>query len=225
MKSLLKLSCLKIFSVCMFVEFTCASIVHANEDMEEGEKSKKLVEEAKKKEGEMREETEKNIKQMRELALKHLEKFYQQFLDQKKQPEADSIAIEINRLRRHLDLPPLEGSKKAPSDDAKDKVAGNDKQNNYFKFRVDYVFDEPGVIKGKFVFLPNQKVTIFYSYKNNAEQTTTSDWKDNGDHIQIDTDTTMGQIIISTNPSSNHNALTIRWGGELSNKITEAKTQ
>ena len=198
------------------------SIGSANEDMEQGQKSKEMVEEMKRKEGELREETNKKIHQTRELGLNHLEKLMEQYLSQNKNTEAESIAKEINVLRDKLGMPPLEKLEKPVAKD--DVKSGNDKENQHFIYNTNYRFNEDGFIKGTFTFMQNQKVRINYNHKG-KEVSEFPDWKDMGDHVQINANNLMGQILISTSPSSNKKSLIVRWGGELANKLSDAKAQ
>ncbi len=212
---------LKFSRLAIIVWLVAMPFGFANEDLEVGRKSKELVDEMKRKEGELREETQKKIKEMRELALQHLEKARNQFLAQKKLGEADIIAKEINQLRSKLGMPPLANPEIVKKDDVK---VSNDQKSNHFKFNTSYKFNDEGLIQGKMIFMPNQKVKINYSYKG-KETSEDSDWKDMGDHVLIQSNSILGETIISTSPSSNQKSLLIRWGGELTNKLTDAQAE
>lgn len=214
---------LKFYCMFIIVGLVGTSIGIADDDLDEGKKSKELVAEMKKKEGELREETRKKITQVRELALTHLEKAHEQYLSQKKQAEADIIAKEINQLRAKLGMPPV-GNKLASMPNQKVNVQSNNKGNQHVLFNTNYLFNRKELIYGKLNFMPNQKVNISYNYKG-KNKTELADWKDMGDHVQVNAGDLVGQILISTNPSSNKKNLLIRWGGELTNKLTEANAE
>lgn len=222
MYSYLGNSRLRFSSIVLLVGLIGISLGYSNEDMEEGMKSKAQVEEMEQKVVELREETNKKITQMRELALKHLETAREKYLSQKKQSEADVIAKEINQLRSKLGMPPL-AEQEASTE--KDQVkAENDKEIMHFKYNTSYLFNEEGLISGEFIFMPNQKVKIQYKYKGKDENVTV-DWKDMGDHVQVEANSLMGQILISSKPDSNQKSLFVRWGGEMTNKISDANAK
>jgi hypothetical protein len=222
MYSYLGNSRLRFSSIFLLVGLIGISLGYANEDLEEGMKSKAQVDEMKQKEVELREETNKKITQMRELALKHLETAREKYLSQKKQSEADVIAKEINQLRSKMGMPPLAEQEVSVE---KDQVqAVNDKEIMHFKYNTSYLFNEEGLISGEFIFMPNQKVKIQYKYKGKDENVTV-DWKDMGDHVQVEANSLMGQILISTKPDSNQKSLFVRWGGEMTNKISDANAK
>lgn len=222
MYSYLGNSRLRFSSIFLLVGLIGISLGYANEDLEEGMKSKAQVDEMKQKEVELREETNKKITQMRELALKHLETAREKYLSQKKQSEADIIAKEINQLRSKMGMPPLAEQEVSVE---KDQVqAVNDKEIMHFKYNTSYLFNEEGLISGEFIFMPNQKVKIQYKYKGKDENVTV-DWKDMGDHVQVEANSLMGQILISSKPDSNQKSLFVRWGGEMTNKISDANAK
>ena len=196
-----------------------SSIGLADDDMEEGRKSKELVEKMKKQESELREETKKKIEGVRKLALERLEKLRERYLSQSKQAEADSIGKEINLLRKKMGMPASERPVASET-----KRASNDNENKYFKYRTNYIFDEKGIISGKFIFMPNKKVRAIYNYKGKGVSEFL-DWQDMGDHVQISAGSSLGTIIISESPSSNLKSLLIRWGGELTNKLTDGHSE
>ncbi|MFT5904646.1 MAG: hypothetical protein ACI9E1_000231 [Cryomorphaceae bacterium] len=196
-----------------------SSIGLADDDMEKGRKSKELVEKMKKQESELREETRKKIEGVRKLALERLEKLRKRYLSQSKQAEADSIGKEINLLRNKMGMP-ASGRTVA----RETKRSKNDNENQYFKYRTSYVFDEKGIINGKFIFMPNKKVRAIYNYRGN-DVSEFWDWQDMGDHVQISAGLSLGTIIISEIPSSNLKSLLIRWGGELTNKLTDGHSE
>jgi hypothetical protein len=99
-----------------------------------------------------------------------------------------------------------------------------EKQNRYFEYQTNYLFNEKGVISGKFSFLSNQKVKITYNYKG-KDVSQYWEWKDMGDHVKINAGSLLGTIIISEYPSSDLKSLLIRWGGELKNKLTDGHAE
>lgn len=211
-----------------------SSIGLAEDDLEVGKKSKELVDEMKQKESEMRAQTEKKIAWKRERALEDLEKMRRFYKSLDKETEEESIEIEIKLLRKKMTTP-AEGRQVAPEirpdggdrerrPDRENKPDRSDSKNKFFKYRTSYIFDEKGIISGKFIFMPTQKVRIIYNYKG-KDASAFLDWKDMGDHVQVNGDSTLGTIIISESPSSNLKSLLIRWGGELTNKLTDGHSE
>ncbi len=203
----------------LLVGIASSSIGLADDDFEKGRKSKELVEKMKRQESELRVETKKKIEGVRKLALERLEKLRQRSLSQSKAAEADSIGKEINLLRNKMGLATLDMPVKH-----EDRKASNDNENKYFKYGTSYVFDEKAIINGKFIFMPNKKVRAIYNYKG-KDLSEFLDWQDMGDHVQISAGSSLGTIIISESPSSNLKSLLIRWGGELTNKLTDGHSE
>lgn len=189
---------------------------HAQRDMAEGMKSKALVDEMKEEVIELREKTKKDLNEKRERAIEELEKLQEAYQSANKKDVASLIAKEINQLKRKMGKP--------VKNNAIAREAREASNNQYFKYHTDYFFDEKGIIKGKLIFMPNQKVRVIYSYKG-KEENKFWDWKDMGDHIQINGEAPLGTIIISEQPSSNLKSLLIRWGGELTHKLTDAYSE
>lgn len=191
----------------------------AEDDLEVGRKSKELVDKMEQQEAELRDESEKKIAGVRKLALERLEKIRELYLSKNKQAESNSIEKEINLLRKKMGIP-------APNRPVarETKRANNDNENQYFKYRTNYIFDEKGIINGKFIFMPNKKVRMIYNYKGKSESEFL-DWEDMGDHVQVLAGSPLGKIIISESPSSNYKSLLIRWGGELKNKLTDGHSE
>jgi hypothetical protein len=173
----------------------------------------------KQQEAELREESEKKIAGVRKLALERLEKLRKLYISKNKQSESNSIGKEIDLLRNKMGMPASDRPVARET-----KRANNDNENQYFKYRTSYIFDEKGIINGKLIFMPNKKVRAIYKYKG-KDVSEFLDWKDMGDHVQISAGSSLGMIIISESPRSNHKSLLIRWGGELKNKLTDGHSE
>ncbi len=198
-----------------------SSLVLAQGDLETGMKSKELVDEMKKQEIELRAETQKKIARKRERAIEDLEKLRRLYKSLSKKSEENSIEEEIKILKKKMTTPE---DGKSDTRDRDNKPEREDSENQYFEYRTSYLFDEKGIISGKFIFMPNQKVRIIYKYKG-KETSEFWDWKDMGDHVQISAGLPLGKIIISESPKSNLKSLLIRWGGELTNKLTDGHSE
>jgi hypothetical protein len=196
-----------------------SSLGLAEDDLEVGRKSKELVDKMKQQEAELREESEKKIAGVRKLALERLEKLRKLYISKNKQSESNSIGKEIDLLRNKMGMPASDRPVARET-----KRANNDNENQYFKYRTSYIFDEKGIINGKLIFMPNKKVRAIYKYKG-KNVSDFLDWKDMGDHVQISAGSSLGVVIISERPRSNHKSLLIRWGGELKNKLTDGHSE
>ncbi|MGJ8657675.1 MAG: hypothetical protein ACSHX6_14605 [Akkermansiaceae bacterium] len=202
------------------VVFVGSSLVHAQGDMEAVRKSMELLEKMKVFESELRAETEEKIAIKRERAAEDLENVIERVLTSGEVAEAALIMNEISRLREkkgEANVVKPKVDKDKPSGDSGKGLLGN----KYFLFKTDYLFKEDGVIAGKLIFRPQNKVRAVYKYKG-KEVVNTWEWKEIIDHIEVETEGALGTIIISERPSSNLKSLLIRWGGELTNVLTDA---
>jgi hypothetical protein len=211
-----------IIPILLVVGIASSLLGLADDDLEVGKKSKELVDEMKEKERKLREESEKKIGKERESALKELEKLLKLYQSRNKKAEADSIEKEIDLLKKKMGLPG--GIRRSDRVRRPDREAQEEKQNRYFEYQTNYLFNEKGVISGKFSFLSNQKVKITYNYKG-KDISQYWKWKDMGDHVKINAGSLLGTIIISEYPSSDLKSLLIRWGGELTNKLTDGHAE
>ena len=211
-----------IIPIFLVLGIASSSLGLADDDLEVGKKSKELVDKMKEKERQLREESEKKIGRERENALELLEKLFKLYQSQNKKAEADSIEKEIDLLKKKMGLPG--GIRRSDRVHRPDREAKEEKQNRYFEYQTNYLFNEKGVISGKFSFLSNQKVKITYNYKG-KDVSQYWEWKDMGDHVKINAGSLLGTIIISEYPSSDLKSLLIRWGGELKNKLTDGHAE
>ena len=200
----------KFFPLVILLSGMSNTVYAQGKDMAEGAKAKAMVDEARKEEREMRAKSKEELNEKRQRAIQDLEKVLKKYQSPSDKEMADLITKEINLLKEKLGIPVGE------ENDIRE--ASN---NLFFNYRTEYFFDEKGIIKGKFIFMPNEKVRVIYSYKDKQESKFW-DWKDMGDHIQVKADESLGTIIISEQPNSNLKSLLIRWGGELIHKLTDA---
>lgn len=197
----------------------------ADKDMETGMKSKQLVEEMKRQVKEMRTDAEKKIAFKRERALEDLVKLRTQYHSAKKKTEAELITGVIKKLQEEMERPAdFKRVDIEDEPDDPDELEKDEKHNQYFEYRKSYAFEEKGFIRGKLIFMPDQKVRVIFNYEG-KDASEVWDWKDMGDHVQISAGSTLGTIIISERPKSNLKSLLIRWGGQLTNKITSANAE
>lgn len=198
-----------------------STLLHAQGDFETVKRSMELLEKMEEFESELRAETDKKIANKRERAIEDLEKLVERYLTSGEVPEASLIMIEMNKLRAMnaeevVDKPKVDGG------DGRGQANKESSGNQYFKYGTDYLFEEKGVISGKLIFRPNLKVRAVYKYKG-QDVVNTWEWEDKKDHVEIKTGGALGKIIISERPSSNFKSLLIRWGGELTNILTDAE--
>jgi len=194
-----------------------ASVSVAQDDYADMNRSKEQVNKVKKYEEQERARTKEKITEMRKQAVLDLERLLKQFSSDDKKGEADLIKMEINKLKAKMGL---EVKGQLP---VKAVSKGNGgKGNRYFKYREEYDFVEKDIISGKFIFMPTGKVRVIYVYKAQT-QSAFWNWEDKDDHIEIDSGSSLGKIIISERPNSNLKLLLVRWGGDLKNILTDAK--
>jgi len=213
----LNIKCLWFLLIASF----STSIVKAG-DWDEVKKSRDMMAKLKAEEIELRKAADGRILKMRKLALQHLESMYQKYVTASKLAEAKGIEVEINKVRALLGEPEFNASKNVSGIGAGNNV--NSRGNKFFRYGVNYSFEEKGHISGSFNFKSNQKVKLTYQYKD-KKQTDSFNWVDMGDHVQIQTDSEMETIIVSDMPKSELRSFLIRWGGDLEHKITHANLE
>lgn len=214
----------RFLSIFLIAGIAGSSLAQAQRDFEAARESMELLGKMKEFESELRAETEKKIAEKRERAVADLERLIERRLTAGEVAEAALILTEINKLRGKEGEANVE-KPMVVKDQKNGGGAKNLVSNQYFKFRTDYFFKEDGVITGKFIFRANQKVNATYRYKGQGEEVKIWDWKEYTDHIEIETEGKFGTILISERPSSNLKSLLIRWGGELTNVLTDANSK
>lgn len=191
----------------------CSMAYGQNEDDAETDKAKAvaMIDELRKEESEIRDKNVMELNKKRELSIASLEALLKKYRSQNREAEADLVSKEIENLKQKLAVAIKNAQKKA-------------NHNQYFSFNKNYFFDEEEVIRGKFIFMSNGKVRALYNYQGKQESRIWN-WEDKGDHIVVEAGKILGPIIISERPSTKLSGVLIRWGGELTNKLTDANSE